>query len=247
LGIRGGQVKSVKSLRNSMKKGGGGQGLTRVPADDPMTVRFLHEPDTWFEFFEHFDETKKRFFVCVDGCEYCADDQRPSKRVLASVVLTDEGKVVPLAMPAMLVNRMLNKYDKYATVMDRDYELVRTGQGFDTEYDVTPEAPNKMKLSRFELLDPVEILESMAPDSDDDDDDDEDEAPRSKSKSRPAPKRRPVDEDEDEDDDEDDEDEDEEFLRPKRSGAVKPKAKPRATGGPSATPRAKPKARKLSK
>lgn len=229
MAIRGGKPKSIKSLRNSMKKGGGGQGLQRVSDKEPLVVRFLTEPDEWFEYYEHFDEGKKRFYVCTDNCPYCADDARASKRALASVVIVDEGKVVPLALPANLVGRLLNKYDKYNTMIDRDYELIRTGTGFDTEYDVTPEAPNRMKLDRFEVLDAIEILESMTPDGGDDDDE-EDERPTRRRASSSS--RKQVDED-----DEDGEDEDEEFLRPQRGAKPKPRIKPKAGNTETRPPR----------
>lgn len=235
MAIRGGQVKSVKALRNSMKKGGNGAGLKRVPADEPLVVRFLQEPEEWFEFFEHYDEMQKRYWVCTDDCPYCADDNRPSKRALASVVVIDEGKVEALAMPAQLVTRLLNKYDKYSTMMDRDYELIRTGKGFDTEYDVNPEDPTRMKLSRFEVLDAAEILESMTPGSEDDEE--EEEKPKSRAAASRMKKRVA-------DEDDDDDDEDDEFLKPRRA-AVKPKSRPSATAKPAAgrvaKPRMKPK------
>lgn len=216
MGIRGGKVKSVKALKASTKRGGNNGGLKRVPKDEPMIVRFLTEPDEWFEFYEHYDETNKRFVVCADDCDYCADDVRTSKRVLAPVLDTAEGKVEPLALPTSLVSRLLNKYDKYSTMTDRDYELIRTGDGLDTEYDVTPEAPTKMRLSRFEVPDLQEILESLS--GGDDEDEEEDEKP----KRRPASRKPDPDDDEDEDDDDDDD----EFLRPRRGRAVKPKSSP---------------------
>jgi hypothetical protein len=250
LAIRGGQVKSVKALRNSMKKGGSDSRLKRIPGDEPMVVRFLQEPDEWFEFFEHWDDSTGRPAICTDDCDYCADDVRVSKRALASVVVISEGKVEPLVLPSTLVNRLLTRYDKYHTMIDRNYELIRTGKGLDTEYDVEAEPPTKMRLSRYETLDAAELLESMAPGADDDDEDDEPPARSAASKS----KRRVVEDDEDDDEDEtppprtrrgvkpgvrkpvpvddaDEEDEeDEKFLRPPRRPAVKPKSSPRTSG-----------------
>lgn len=250
MAIRGGQVKSVKALRNSMKKGGSDNRLKRIPKDEPLVVRFIQEPDEWFEFFEHWDDSTNRPVICADDCEYCADDVRVSKRALASVVVIAEGKVEPLVLPSTLVNRLLTRYDKYHTMIDRNYELIRTGNGLDTEYDVEAEAPTPMRLSRYAAIDATELLESMAPGADEEDED-EAPAPKKAVKRRPAP---PVEDDEDEDeeevpaprarrgkplvrkpapvDDEDEEDEeDEKFLRPPRRAAVKPKPSPRVGGG----------------
>lgn len=248
MAIRGGRVKSVKALKNSMKKGGNFGGLKRV-GEDPLTVRFLQEPEEWFEFFEHYDEREKRYVVCTDDCDYCADDSRPSKRALANVVVIDESKVEPLAMAATLVSRLLNRYDKYGTLLDRDYEIIRSGKGFDTEYDVTPEDARRMNLGRFEILDLQEVLEGLSPEEDDedekpvvkrksgarrtDDEDDEDERPARKTRaSSGRTKSKPV---EPEDEDEDDDDEDDKFLRPSRGG-VKPKSRASASNARSTSP-----------
>lgn len=242
-----------------MKRGGGVGGLKRIPADEPMRVRFLQEPDEWFEFFEHYDERNKTYAVCTDDCDYCADDIRAQKRVLASVVVIDENKVEPLAMPSSLVNRLLTRYDKYLTMTDRNYELIRTGKGLDTEYDVDVEAPTRMKLSRYEVLDAAAVLEALAPD--DDDEDEEENMTASDRRGSSKKRSRPVeddDDDEEEDDDEieeyeppvkgrkratavpDDDEDDEDFLRPTRS---KPAVKPRVSPG---TGRARPLGKKAT-
>ena len=38
-------------------------------------------------------------------------------------------------MPKSVAASLLKKYDKYATLLDRDYELSRSGAGLETEYD----------------------------------------------------------------------------------------------------------------
>lgn len=210
--IRGGKVKSLASLKTSMKKGGGGsQYLKRVPADDSLTVRFLTEPTEWVTYFEHYDAVRK-FYPCTDDCPGCTEGDRPSARYLANALDVAETNVIPLVMPKTMAASVLKKYEKYATLLDRDYELSRSGTGMDTEYDVTPEAPSKMNIARFDLIDLMEILEgqlAMAEnaESDDDEDDDEDEAPkaRTRKKATAAPKSKVADDDdEDEDEDEDD-------------------------------------------
>lgn len=180
--IRGGKVQSIAGLKASLKKGGGGssQYLTRIPADGSLTVRFLTEPDDgWIEYYEHYDQTRK-FYPCSDDCSGCAEGDRPSSRYLANALDVAEGRVVPLVLPKSVATSLEKKYSKYATLLDRDYEISRTGTGLDTEYDVTPEPPTKMNLTRFDPIDLWELLETQlelatgaSASSADDDDDDE--------------------------------------------------------------------------
>jgi hypothetical protein len=206
--IRGGKVKSMSGLKSSMKKGGGAGYLSRVPADGALTVRFLTEPIEWIEYWEHYDSVRK-FYPCSDTCPGCLEGDRPSQRYLANAVDVGETRVIPLVMPKTMAASVLKKYEKYGTLLDRDYELTRSGQGFDTEYEVTPEIPTNMKLDRFDLLDLWELLEGQlgnTGDDDDVDDDDDDDVPAPKSKKR-AP--APVDEDDDDEEEVEAEDEDE--------------------------------------
>ncbi len=186
MAIRGGKVQSIAGLKASLKKGGGGssQYLTRIPADGSLTVRFLTEPDDgWIEYFEHYDQQRK-FYPCSDDCAGCAEGERPSARYLANALDVAEGRVVPLVLPKSVATSLEKKYAKYATLIDRDYEISRTGTGLDTEYDVTPEPPTKMNLTRFDPIDLWDLLEtqlelasgasvSSARDEDDEDDDDD--------------------------------------------------------------------------
>lgn len=216
--IKGGKVKSIASLKASMKKGGSGSAyLTRVPADATLTVRFLTEPDDenngWVNYFEHYDSVRK-FYPCSSECPGCMEGDRPSQRYLANALDVAEGKVVPLVMPKSMAASILKKYEKYATLLDRDYELSRSGTGLDTEYDVTPEPPSKMNLTRFDLIDLWDILKDQLAQAEgsnaspDDDDDDDAPAPKRVSKSAPKSVVEAIigdDDDEDADEDEDDE------------------------------------------
>jgi hypothetical protein len=208
--IKGGHVGSIASLKKRLKKGSGGQYLSRVPGDGALTVRFLTEPDEWIEYFEHFDQMRK-FYPCTDNCPGCLEGDKPSKRYLSNAVDTQENKVIPLVLPASAASSLVKKYDKYATLLDRDYEIARSGTGFDTEYEVTPEPPTKMNLNRFDALDLMALLGAQLEDEDEDADDDDKPA---KAAAKPKPGRRkaaPVADDDEEDEDEaaeDDEDTD---------------------------------------
>lgn len=179
--IRGERAGSMKNLRKSLKKGaGGGTFIKRVPQNDSILVRFLTEPEDWFGYYEHYDSNSRNYYPCVeDDCPGCADDERRSFRYLANALDVDNDRVVPLKLPKSLANRIVIKFDKYNTIMDRDYDLISSGEGLDTEYDVDPESKMKRNLAKYDHLDLGAILEesweNVFGDSNDDDDDDSDD------------------------------------------------------------------------
>lgn len=183
-----GEVGSVKELKKSLKRGGGGGYLKRIPADG-LTVRFLTEPDKFVKYFEHYDPNRddNRYFPCTEDCAGCDEGLSASKRYLVNAVDVQENKVVPLVLPASLVGSLTKKYDKFGTLVDRDYELTKEGTGLDTEYDALYDQPKKIKLDRYETLDLLAVLTSQldgGDTDDDDDDDDDDDKPVKKGKSK---------------------------------------------------------------
>lgn len=182
--IRATRIQNQSALKASLKRGSGSNYLFRLPGDSTTLVRFLTEPygdDAWIDYYEHYDSTRK-YYPCVEGdCPGCQDGERASKRYLAAVVDVAENRVVPLVMPVTMAISVEKKYEKYGTLLDRDYELERSGTGFETTYEVTPEPPSKMNLSRYDVPDLLALLEDQLTlsesitDEDDDDDDDDDE------------------------------------------------------------------------
>lgn len=179
--IKGRRMGSIRAVRNSVKKGSG-QFIKGVP-ENGITVRFLQEPEEWFGFQEHFDETLNAFYPCVEGqCPGCEQGLKASQRYLTNAVDIGEDKVIPLKLAKSLANRLMNKYDKYSTVTDRDYELTRSGTGFDTEYDLDAEPPRRMVLTKYTLFDLEKVIEDawkQAFENNDADDEGEDDPPRS--------------------------------------------------------------------
>lgn len=238
---QGGKVGSLSRLREQLKKGGGGAFIKNVPANDVMVVRFLTEPDDWYGYKEAYDTEVRRYFPVLEGMEITSE-QRVSNRFLAIVLDVTEDKVIPLKMPKDLANRVLMRYDRYETIMDRDYELSRMGEGLDTTYDCAPGDKVKRNLAKYELLDLDEVIAKAAdyagtgnnvPESssakkaaakrtvavvEDDDDDEEEETPVVKAPvAKVAPKRPAAAaavEDDDDDEDEDDEDDEDEAPAP---------------------------------
>lgn len=195
-----GEAGSVKNLKKNLKRGGKGGWLKRIP-DDGITIRFLTEPDKWFKFFEHYDEAREndRWQPCTEDCAYCEEGMNASKRHLANAYDTTDSRVIPLVLPTSLASTLLKKYDKFKTMMDRDYELSKEGTGFDTEYDLTWDNPKKLKgvdLAKLELLDLEQtVLNQLEGEEEDTDDDDKSKkkskgGSKSSSKTKDKPKEK---------------------------------------------------------
>lgn len=174
-----GRLGSMSALKKSLKGGQGNPNVRTIPTEDSLTVRFLQEPEDWYGYYEHWLSDGP--VPCTEGeCDGCdsddPDEKRRSFRYLANAFVVDDQKVRVLKLPKSLVELLVNFYNKYGTLLDRDYDLSRTGSGqMDTKYMAAPDSKSQMKLSRFKdkMLDLGDILLEMANSSDDDDDDDE--------------------------------------------------------------------------
>lgn len=203
-----GELGSIKAMKKSLKKSGQAN-IKTIPGEDSLTVRFLEEPDKWHGYYEHWLSSGP--IPCTtDECEGCDSDdeeeRRKSFRYLANAYIVDDQKVWALKMPKTLVEMLMAFYTRYkGTILDRDYELSRTGSGINsTKYMAVPDERSKMNLERFDKkkFDLHEVLSQMVNDAesdDDDDDGDEDDVPRKKKSSKSKPKKRREDPWEDDD------------------------------------------------
>lgn len=214
----GRKLGSLKHLKDQLKTGD--YLIKLIPKEGSITVRFLEEPENWVNYIEHYDQTMKKAYPCIEQstCPGCATDERRSSRYLANAVDVATDKVVAIQLPKDLVGRLVNRYEKYDTMMDRDYELSRTGAGLDTTYDCEAEPVMKRKLDKYQLRDLTELLDEVYQQVFGGTDDEEDDDPkpvrkRTPSKSAPAStaKRRTKFAVEEEDEDEDEELDDEEL------------------------------------
>lgn len=152
------EMGSIQALKASLKRGGsnGETWIKGIPSDG-ITVRFLTEPEMWFGFYEYFDRDNKQFIPMVEG-EILPDGVKPSFRYLTVAVDMESDRVIPLKLPKTAANSLILKYDKYGTLGDRCYELEKFGEGLDTTYDVSPQAPTEFAAEKYELLDLEAIL-----------------------------------------------------------------------------------------
>jgi len=140
------------SREDAVNTGGdeGGSGKISIWGfrDGSTTIRFLEEIDDWTPYWEHYDQGKKKYFPCPgrDVCPVCTDpenESRASKRYLVNALVKSSdnknvkaGYVNLYKIPGSLIEKVLRRSDKYETLLDRDYEIIRAGSGLNTEYDL---------------------------------------------------------------------------------------------------------------
>lgn len=176
---------STAKARRTSKRGGGGAGFVKyIPANDSVTVRFLTEPAGWVGYHEHFDEGLNRSYPCIEGdcpgCELAETNERAKAKYkyLVAVVDREDDQAKPLLVPKSLANRLITREDKYGTLMDRDYELSKSGKGLDTEYDLDAQPKSSFNVGKYDLPDLEAVLEAQWEDVHGGDDEEEDEPRR---------------------------------------------------------------------
>lgn len=166
--------KAGKNIREDIKKSSGaGKYLRNIRDGKDCEVRFLQDPEDWFKYREHYGAATK-FFPCTqdEACPGCTSDdeklRKSSRRYVSNVIIVrekdakDEGQVVLLKIPLALANRLTAKADRNGgTLLDRNYTLIRTGNGLDTDYDAEAEDKSPVNTAAFELLDPEPYLVDM--------------------------------------------------------------------------------------
>jgi hypothetical protein len=134
-------------------------------------VRFLTEIDEWIQFREHYTGGgDNKSFPCTKDrstCPGCTSDDesvsRSANRYAANAILTRNGQVYAFKMGKSLVDRLSMRSDRNGgTIMNRDYVIIRSGTGLDTEYDVEQEEKTPVKASVYkdQLVDIEAVLES---------------------------------------------------------------------------------------
>lgn len=150
-----GVAKSIDDLRRSASGGSrsGRSAQLFLKSDSSVKVRFLQEPTTFMEYLEHYDKGRNMFVPAIDNdpLDQHPDEQvrKVGKRWLSNILNVEDGQVRIVKLNQDQMNRLLTRYTRYGTLLDRNYELIRIGAGRDTKYDVDSDDPTQMDLSRF--------------------------------------------------------------------------------------------------
>jgi len=129
------------------------------------TVRFLEECDEWVMYREHYSEEGKSF-PCTNerntcpGCTHPLEKvSRSSRRYGANVLIKPQDTHVVIRLPVTAVNRLEARSERNnGTILDRDYSIIRFGEGLDTDYDVENGDKYEQNLGAYELFDVEEML-----------------------------------------------------------------------------------------
>lgn len=122
-----------------------GNYLRQFPKGETL-VRFLDEPDDWNAYREHYSLDGKSFPCTEDrtSCPGCTHDNekvsRSGRKYAAQVLLVKQEKVLPFKIPVTLAGRLVLRAERNSgTLLSRDYVILKSGTGMDTEYDVDTE------------------------------------------------------------------------------------------------------------
>lgn len=157
----GQKMGSLKTLKQTLQKGGAGSAWIKyVPKNGSMNVRFIQEPEEWMNYVEHFDTTLRKSYPCNGevSCPGCTTGERKSNRYLTNAVDVDTDRVIPLQLPKDLANRLVVRYERNGTLIDRDFELSRSGEGLDTVYDLDAQAVDRKNVAKYQPLDLMKVL-----------------------------------------------------------------------------------------
>lgn len=109
------------------------------------TIRLLDDLDDWTEYWEHYDQAVKRYFPCTgeqSTCKGCTNNMSSSHRWLANAFIVEtDGKAKPgyvnlFKFPKSIMTKVIRHADRKGTLLTHDYEVIRSGSGMDTEYDL---------------------------------------------------------------------------------------------------------------
>jgi hypothetical protein len=137
--------------------------------DGDTVIRFIEEPDDWIVFREHYT-TDRRSFPCTedrDSCPGCTSDvesvQRATRKYGTNLWLVKQDLVLPFRIPMSLAKRVFSRAERNEGVItNRDYVVMKSGKGMDTEYDIESDERYNVNLKDLlaKALDVQEILSS---------------------------------------------------------------------------------------
>jgi len=154
--LAGGIAGTVQKLKQNLiaaSGGGNSRKLLLIREDEPVKVRFLQNPDKWMIFYEHYVPDSKMFVPALDPDPLANhSDERVRKtslRHMTNVLNIETMQVCLLKMNQDLTNRLMMRFTRYETLTDRNYEIVRSGTGLQTAYDIEPDDVATMDLDKF--------------------------------------------------------------------------------------------------
>lgn len=175
----------IDNIKNDIKKSGQNKGKILYVREGVKTrIRFLQEMDTGMEvkFHDHFE--KGINVPCQEQfgrpCSYCEREELRTRVQYIWSVWDYEAKEVKLLMYPVNncspIPHLLNAYENYGTIMDRDYVLTVQGKQQNKTFSVLPMDKVKFRNEKAKPYSETAILKILdkAFPSDDSEDEDED-------------------------------------------------------------------------
>lgn len=181
------QIKTAVKNSGSSKKD-----ILYFGADTSKRIRFLQELDDGHSYTFHSDFETKIYEPCQDqedheDCKLCQQGIGTKEVFVWSVYDYDTSSVKLLAIKATGISpvpALIEFFEEYGTIMDRDYKIKKVGKGMGGSYTVTPLDKEKFGVKKAKPYSEKEIWEMFkkaysskeVDDEDDDVEEDEDEA-----------------------------------------------------------------------
>jgi hypothetical protein len=134
--------KTVKEAGGLQEGSGGGNFLRNVKSGD-TTIRFLYPTEQWITFKEHFVDG--RSFPCSEekdcfGCNQQDPDAKKKREKVATNVYSKEfDSVESYKFPKTIFFKAQAREERRGEITDRDYTIMREGEGLKTSYDLDTE------------------------------------------------------------------------------------------------------------
>lgn len=188
------QIKTAVKNSGSSKKD-----ILYFGADSSKRIRFLQELDDGHSYTFHSDFETKIYEPCQDqedheNCKLCQQGIGTKEVFVWSVYDYDTSSVKLLAIKATGISpvpALIEFFEEYGTIMDRDYKIKKVGKGMGGSYTVTPLDKEKFGVKKAKPFSEKEIWEmfkkaysSKDVDDEDDEDEEEEEVPAKKSKKK---------------------------------------------------------------
>lgn len=179
------QIKTAVKNSGSSKKD-----ILYFGADTSKRIRFLQELDDGHSYTFHSDFETKIYEPCQDqedheDCKLCQQGIGTKEVFVWSVYDYDTSSVKLLAIKATGISpvpALIEFFEEYGTIMDRDYKIKKVGKGMGGSYTVTPLDKEKFGVKKAKPYSEKEIWEmfkkaysSKEVDDEDEDDEEEDE------------------------------------------------------------------------
>lgn len=147
----------IKNMKDAIAKSGSSKKeILYFAADSAHRVRFLQELEDGEQFQFHSDFNASINALCVDpedheSCPYCQDEIKLVDNFVWSVWDYDTNSVKILRMKASGVSpvpALIEMYEEFGTIMDRDYKIKKVGKGTGGSYVVTPMDKEKFSVKK---------------------------------------------------------------------------------------------------